>query len=95
MNKYYDKYLCRAAPREFCKVYTDTFGRKYVYLDGNKHFIWELDNYRGIEVYNLTPAEQFEQGQMDCIKLGFKFYGWVFAGIFALATALFIGFSLK
>lgn len=95
MNKHYDKYLCRATPREFCKVYTDHLGRQYVYIGLDKYFLSKPYTSGDVEICDLTPAEQLEQGQMDCIKLGFKFYGWVFAGIFALATALFIGLSLK
>lgn len=88
MNKHYDKYLCRGTPREFCKIYTDTFGRKYVYLDGNKYFIWELDNYKGLEVYNLTPAEQVECSEPLITKVA-KWY------LVVIVLGIFLGAILK
>lgn len=83
MNKNYDKYLCRAAPKEFCKVYTDTFGRKYVYVGGNKCFIGELYNYGDLELYNLTPVKQFEQVDPNII-LASKFVLKIGLALFVL-----------
>ena len=87
--------MCRVEPTEFYKIYTDHLGRQYVYIGADKYFISKPYTSGDVEIRDLSPAEQFEQGQMEGIKFVFKFYGWVFAGIFALATALFIGLSLK
>lgn len=95
MNKHYDKYLCRVVPHEWSVVHIDRSGRRYVWAGRDKFFLSKPYTLEDVEIRDLSPVEQFEQGQMEGIKFVFKFYGWVFAGIFALATALFIGFSLK
>lgn len=94
MNKRYDNYLCRSSSKQQQHIIrTDQYGRMYTWIGTDKYFLSTPYPAGDIEICDLTPAEQSEQGQLDCIKLGFKFYGWLFSSVFVLAAITVIWFN--
>ena len=89
MNKHYDKYLCRAAPKEFCKVYVDHLGRGYVYIGVDKYFISKPYTSGDVEICDLSPIKKIDHSETESWLT--KVSGWyiliVVLGITALAFA--------
>lgn len=93
MNKHYDKYLCRATPRELSKVYEDHLGREYVYIGSDKYFLSKPYTSGDVEICYLSPTGQFEQVDPN-ITLASKFVLKICLALFVL-VGICTYFSIK